>query len=142
MADPRRRETASAQKVMLLGYSCRDASPEPGSVATTWDWSNDHGHFLGALGTRFHYRVHPGPGLVGAHDAPGHGNGASPDPLMTMAVVSFQRSTARASRPERHQARTHLSSGAKQRLTSSSVLHVDSLRYWRQRSAFWQAPRE
>ena len=43
---------------------------------------HDHGHFLGdrwnQFPQQFHYWVHPGPGPVGAHDAPGHGNGASP----------------------------------------------------------------
>ena len=81
---------------------------------------------------------------------------------MTMAVVSSPfnvGSTASASRPERHQARTHFSNGTKQRLTSSSVLqgrarslpsYNHSLRYWRrlfqlprgeraEATAFWQA---
>ena len=82
--------------------------------------------------------------------------------LMTMAVVSSPfnvGSTARASQPERHQARTHFSSGAKQRFTSSSVWqgrarslpsYNHSRRYWRrlfqapqgeraEATAFWQA---
>ena len=41
-----------------------------------------HGHFPGDRRgqglEQFHYRVHPGPALVGAQDAPGHGNGATP----------------------------------------------------------------
>ena len=79
-----------------------------------------------------------------------------------MAVVSSPfnvGSTARASRPDRHHARTHLSNGAKQRLTSSSVWqgharsppsYNHSLRYCRRlfrlprmeradATAFWQA---
>ena len=82
--------------------------------------------------------------------------------LMTLAVVSSPcnvGSTAGANRPERHQARTHLGSGAKQRLTSSSVRqgrarsppsYNHSLRHWRRlfqsprveradATAFWQA---
>ena len=83
--------------------------------------------------------------------------------LMTMAVVSSPfnvGSTASANRPELHHARTHLSNGAKQRLTSSSVLqgrarsppsYNHSLRYCRRlfqlprmeradATAFWRLP--
>ena len=35
-------------------------------------------HRRGQRLQQFHYRVHPGPGFVGAQDAPGHGNRATP----------------------------------------------------------------
>ena len=91
---------------------------------------HDDGHILGNRWgqglQQFHGGVHPGAGLVGVPDVPGHGDGATAVycTLMTMAVVwSPLRvgSMAKAKPPDRHQQRTHRSSGAKQRVTSSSV---------------------
>ena len=93
-----------------------------------------------------HGGVHPGAPLGGAPAVPGHGDGATAvDTLLTLAVVwspCSVGSTARARRPERHQARTHRSKGAKQSVTSSSVgpgrarslpSYRHSRRYWRRR---------
>ena len=90
--------------------------------------SNLFRHRRGQCLQQFHCRVHPGTWLVGAQDAPGHGNGATPVDHADDyggGLFSFQRlnvgSTAKASRSERHHERTHIRRGAKQRLTSSPV---------------------
>ena len=103
---------------------------------------------LGTLGPvlqQFHYRVHPGPGLVGAHDAPGHGNGASPvDPLMTMAVVSSpwrrvnrqvpagRNATIQDPSEQRREAETYVQFGLAGARPVAAVVQP-LLRYWRQR---------
>ena len=65
-----------------------------------------YGHFLTNCWRQFlqqfHYRVHPGPALVGAQDAPGHGNRATPVDHADDdggGVVPFQRGVNRQRQP-------------------------------------------
>ena len=67
---------------------------------------HNHGHFpgdrRGQFPQQFHYRVHPGPALVGPQDAPGHGNGATPVDHADDdggGVVPFQRGVNRQGQP-------------------------------------------
>ena len=92
-----------------------------------------HGHFpghfpgdcRGQFPQQFHHRVHPGPALVGAQDAPGHGNGATPADHADDAgggVVPLQRGVNRRRQPagappgkdpsgQRREAETHVQFG-------------------------------
>ena len=91
---------------------------------------HDDGHILGNRWgqglQQFHGGVHPGAGLVGVPDVPGHGDGAT---AVYHAdddgggLVAFEGGVYGQGQapPDRHQQRTHRSSGAKQRVTSSSV---------------------
>ena len=82
---------------------------------------------------QFHGGVHPGAALGGGVNAPGHGDGATAVEDADDdggALISLESGVegqslpvldTGASLPERHQARTQRSSGAKQRVTSSRV---------------------